>query len=111
MNAIDPAIAGQLAAELPPEVFAMIIQTFEADAAQLLSALGAAAQAGDADAWHKAAHGLAGAAGGVGATRLEALAREAMRPADPPAAAAAARIGEAAREALAALNRLSAGPG
>ncbi|UFN50201.1 Hpt domain-containing protein [Roseomonas sp. OT10] len=108
MKVIDPEVAGALASELPPEVFATIVQTFEADVARLLQELVAASRTGDTVAWHRGAHSLAGAAGGVGATQLEALAREAMRPDHLPSATVALRLGEAAKAALEELGQLAA---
>ncbi len=78
MSAIDPDIAGQLAADLPREDFVRILRTFEADLGRLALALEAAAGGGDTDGYRRAAHSLAGAAAAVGARRLERVARVAM---------------------------------
>lgn len=80
MSVLDPEIADQLKADLPAEVFATIVATYEADAARLLALL--EASPGDATAFHRAAHTLAGAAGAVGARDLAATARRAMKAAD-----------------------------
>lgn len=80
MSVLDPEIANQLKDDLPAEVFAAIVATYEADAARLLDQLAAAA--GDAKAFHRAAHTLAGAAGAVGARDLAATARRAMQATD-----------------------------
>ncbi|TPG60572.1 hypothetical protein EAH89_04225 [Roseomonas nepalensis] len=78
MSAIDPQVAGQLAEELPHDVFVRIIHTFEQDLARLVRQMVDAARAGDADGYRRAAHSLAGAAGSIGAKTLESLARQAM---------------------------------
>lgn len=85
MSAIEPDILGGLAAMMPrPELLA-IIATFEADLRRLGGELREAAAAGEQDAYRRAAHALAGAAAGVGAKRLESVARLAMDPAAPAA--------------------------
>jgi HPt (histidine-containing phosphotransfer) domain-containing protein len=104
---LDPDIAGQLAEDLPPEVFANIIATFERDLARLTRELADAAAAGDARAYAMAAHSLAGAAAAVGATALEREARIAMDPAQPEAAATLVpRLQQESGRALAALRAL-----
>jgi HPt (histidine-containing phosphotransfer) domain-containing protein len=106
VSAIDPDIAGQLAADLPREDFVRIIRTFEADLGRLAQQLEAAVAARDIEAYRRAAHSLAGAAAAVGATRLERVARVAMdhrSAVDPASLAMGVR-----HEALAALAELSA---
>lgn len=105
--ALDPDIAGQLAEDLPPEVFARIIATFEADLARLTRELAAAHAAGDLAGYLAAAHSLAGAAGAVGATGLETAARLAMDRAQPEAATTLLpRLEREAARALQALRTL-----
>jgi HPt (histidine-containing phosphotransfer) domain-containing protein len=79
LSVLDPEISLQLRDDLPAEVFAAIVATYEADAARLLDALEAAVAAGDAVAFHRGAHTLAGAAGAVGARDLAATARRGMQ--------------------------------
>lgn len=104
MSALDPEVASQLAEDLPPEVFRRIIATFEDDLARLTRELQLAAAAGDAQAYHRAAHSLAGAAAAVGARRLEAQARIAMDPRQPEAPAAV--LPRLSAESQAALSEL-----
>ncbi len=106
MNAIDPDIAGQLAADLPREDFVRIVRTFETDLGRLAVMLEQAVAAGDLDGYRRAAHSLAGAAAAVGARRLEQVARMAMdhrSTADPAYLARGVRY-----EAAAALTELAA---
>jgi HPt (histidine-containing phosphotransfer) domain-containing protein len=107
VKAIDPEIARQLAAELPHDVFVGVVRTFEADLARLVQQMVDALKAGEMDSYRRNAHSLAGAAGAIGARRLEALARQAMSPGAPPAAAAVLELGAEARAALAELMSLS----
>ncbi len=108
MNAIDPDIPAQLAADLPRDDVVRILRTFEEDLGRLARELSAAAGAGEAEAYRRAAHSLAGAAAAVGAKRLEQAARIAMdrRDATEPRLLAA-RIAEEAAAALAELSRLA----
>jgi len=103
VKAIDPEIARQLAAELPHDVFVGVVRTFEADLARLVQQMVDALKAGDMDLYRRNAHSLAGAAGSIGARRLEALARQAM---SPDAVAATGTVLELADEAKAALAEL-----
>ena len=80
VSMLNPEIAGQLADDLPTEVFLTIVATFRTDAFRLVGEMASAAQAGDLNARQRAAHSLAGAAAAVGAQQLEALARQAMHP-------------------------------
>ena len=86
MSAIDPEIAGQLAAVLPRDEFLEILRTFEADLARLVAEFETAAASPDPAGLRRAAHSLAGTAAGIGARRLEAASRLAMEPriAEPP---------------------------
>lgn len=110
MDLIDQNALRQLAADLPPEDLRLVLQAFRGDVERLNAALEAAGQAGDAVAWRRAAHGLAGAASAVGAVGVEGLARQAMaHAAIEPAAAARALsdIRAAAKTTLAALRTLT----
>ncbi|MDO9707529.1 Hpt domain-containing protein [Paracraurococcus lichenis] len=80
MSALDPDIAGLLAQELPAADFRRIVETFEDDIGRLTGELEQAGAAGRLDEYRRVAHGLAGAAGAVGATLLERTARLAMDP-------------------------------
>jgi HPt (histidine-containing phosphotransfer) domain-containing protein len=111
VSAIDPDIAGQLAADLPRDDFVRIVRTFEEDLGRLARVLEESVAAGDEDGYRRAAHSLAGAAAAVGATRLEQVARVAMdhrNPADPRVLAVQVRHEAAA--ALAELADLAASP-
>lgn len=108
VSAIDPSIAGQLAEDLPPEVFRRIISTFEADLSRLTGELTASARLGDTNGYLRAAHSLAGAAAAVGARRLEVEARLAMDPAQPaPPAEVLPRLSMESRAALEELHQLA----
>lgn len=101
MNALDPQIARQLAEDLPSEIFVNLLRTFEADLARLAEQMVSAAQEGDLEGYRRGAHGLAGAAGAIGAKRLESLARQAMNPRDTtPPAQLLPQLSLAARETL-----------
>jgi HPt (histidine-containing phosphotransfer) domain-containing protein len=111
VSAIDPEIAGQLAADLPLDDFVRILRTFEADLGRLASELDAAVAARNLEGYRRAAHSLAGAAAAVGARRLEAVARIAMdhRRADDPVTLAQQVRVEAA-QALTELAELAENP-
>ncbi|HEY8611214.1 MAG TPA: Hpt domain-containing protein [Roseomonas sp.] len=112
MSAIDPEVAGQLAGELPREVFVAIVRSFEKDLARLVRQMVDAARAGNVEEYRGAAHALAGAAGSIGAKALEALARQAMRSDDrTPAQQMILGIGQEAKAALAELAVLASEPG
>ncbi|WP_159996612.1 Hpt domain-containing protein [Roseomonas sp. 18066] len=112
MTALDPDITRQLAEDLPAEVFATVLRTFETDLARLAAQMRGAAEAGDLEGYHRGAHGLAGAAGAIGARRLESLARQAMKPAGgPDPAILLPQLAEAATAALAELAELVARQG
>jgi HPt (histidine-containing phosphotransfer) domain-containing protein len=110
VNAIDPEIARQLAAELPHDVFVGVVRTFEADLARLAQQMVDALKAGEMEAYRRNAHSLAGAAGAIGARRLEALARHAMSPASVPGPDAVVELGAEAKAALAELLAMSSAP-
>jgi HPt (histidine-containing phosphotransfer) domain-containing protein len=107
MSALDPSVAGQLAEDLPPDVFRAIIATFEEDMTRLVEELRQAHEAGDQDGYHRAAHSLTGAAAAVGAVRLEREARIAMDHRRPePAEVVLPRLMAEAKNALEALHTL-----
>jgi HPt (histidine-containing phosphotransfer) domain-containing protein len=109
VNAIEPDVLGGLAAAMPRADLLEIIATFDADLRRLGGELRGAAAAGETLAYRRAAHALAGAAAGVGAKRLERVARLAM---DPQGAEAPATIASLIRveveEACLELARLGA---
>jgi HPt (histidine-containing phosphotransfer) domain-containing protein len=107
VNAIDPVIAQQLANDLPREVFIGVVRTFEADLGRLAQMMVDAVRAKDLDTYRRCAHGLAGAAGAIGARKLESLARQAMSHGHEPSAAEILLLGQEAKAALAELTRLS----
>ncbi len=85
---IDAEHWAQLAADLPAEDLRHVCQLLVRDARAMLAAMRDAESAGDTAAWQRAAHRLAGGAGGVAALPLEAAAREAMEQAPTPDALA-----------------------
>lgn len=108
MHAIDPDIAGQLASDLPRDVFRTIVQTFEVDLARLVSEMITAVKAGQIEDYRRAAHGLAGAAGAIGALQLERVARRAMDSRDQtPPGIMIREIGTLAQDALGELALLA----
>jgi len=110
VSAIDPDVAGQLAEELPRDVFVGIVRSFEQDLARLVRQMVDATRANDVEEYRRAAHGLAGAAGSIGAKTLEAMARQAMRRDDrTPAQQMILGIGAEAKAALAELAVLANG--
>ena len=68
----------QLAEDLSPEDVKRVLKVFESDVRRLVGDLDAAAVAGDAAAFRRVTHGLAGAAGAVGAKALDLACRAAM---------------------------------
>lgn len=85
MPSDPPGFAAHLADELSPEDFIQVLTLVSGDVEQLVANLETAAGAGDAEACRVAAHGLAGAAGAVGASALEQVSRRAMTNHDPAA--------------------------
>lgn len=69
-----------------------------------------AAKATDLESYRRCAHGLAGAAGAIGAIRLETLARQAMGHAALPQPDEVIALSEEARAALSELVVISAAP-
>ncbi|HEY0421253.1 MAG TPA: Hpt domain-containing protein, partial [Acetobacteraceae bacterium] len=89
-----PRFAMQLMEDLEPDDLRLILSVFQSDVARLTGVLRLTAKAGDDTGFRRAAHGLAGASGAVGADALERACRAAMaRPGMAPADLAAA-LGE-----------------
>ncbi len=76
----------QLAEDLSPEDLRNVLAVFATDVRRLVGNLTAAAAAADPDAFKRVAHGLAGAAGAVGAAALDQACRRAMTRTDLTAA-------------------------
>lgn len=110
MNALDPAIARQLAADIPHDVFIEVVRTFESDLGTLVHRMMDALRGGDLDAYRRHAHALAGAAGAIGAFRLERMARQAMMPDAQPASDAVQALDQECKVALAELSLLAQDP-
>ncbi|MDJ0386716.1 Hpt domain-containing protein [Roseomonas sp. E05] len=85
VDVLDPQIALQLAAELPPNVFDEVVRTFAADLSRLTGEMRQAAQRADAEGCRRSAHALAGTAASIGAQALERQARLALGPIPPQA--------------------------
>lgn len=102
MPLIDAEHWAQLATDLPAEDLRHVCQLLMRDARAMLAAMRDAESAGDQTAWQRAAHRLAGGAGGVGARALEDAAREAMEQA--PGAGALAHITALVEGSIAALE-------
>ena len=85
---IDAEHWAQLSADLPAEDLRHVCQLLVRDARAMLAAMKDAESADDTAAWQRAAHRLAGGAGGVGARPLETAARESMEQAPGPDALA-----------------------
>lgn len=109
MTSVEPEVLMSLAAVMPRSELLTIIATFDSDLRRLGGELQAAVAGGDLAAYRRAAHALAGAAAGVGAKRLEGVARHAMDPngAEQPATLAVL-IRVEVEEACAELARLGA---
>lgn len=82
----DDADFGQLADDLSAEDLRIVLGVFATDVKRLTGNLNAAAAAEDVGTFKRVAHGLAGAAGAVGAKALEQACRIAMARAEsvPP---------------------------
>ena len=74
----EPSFAAQLAEDLSEDDLRHVLLVFGGDVARLTGVLRDTAAAGDAIGFRRAAHGLAGAAGAVGAMLLERQCRLAM---------------------------------
>jgi HPt (histidine-containing phosphotransfer) domain-containing protein len=109
---IDQTLAAQLLEDIGPAGLRAVAAAFQADLARLLAALEQARGADDTTAFARAAHGLAGAAGTIGATELERACRAAMAAGTPAALPARlAAIQACAAPAERALLKLLAAPG
>ena len=78
----EPSFAAQLAEDLGPADLRHVLEVFGRDVARLTGVLRDAAAGDDAIGFRRAAHGLAGAAGAVGARALEQECRKAMAQAE-----------------------------
>ncbi len=105
--ALDADFA-QLAEDLSPEDLRHVLGVFEADVRRLVNNLDAAAVAGDLTAFRRVAHGLAGAAGAVGAKALDQACRAVMGREDLASATLPAIAGRIDRLAEAALADIAA---
>lgn len=109
----DLGFAAQLAEDLSPDDLRLVLGVFRADVERLAGQLAAAVRDDDGAAFRRAAHGLAGAAGAVGAVPLELACRHGMVELAPTAATLAG-IDQACTAALgelaAFLARLDAMP-
>jgi len=92
VTALDPETVGQLIASLGASELVPILHAFEEDLGRLARDHEVAVAAGDAEAARRAAHALAGTGAGIGAKRLEAIARQAMVPGAADRAAQAVSI-------------------
>jgi HPt (histidine-containing phosphotransfer) domain-containing protein len=98
----------QLAEDLEPEDLRRVLGVFEADVRRLVAAIVVAGGDGDVASFRRVAHGLAGAAGAVGARSLEGACRAQMTRNDLEVAALPAialtiqHLADAARVELAA---------
>jgi HPt (histidine-containing phosphotransfer) domain-containing protein len=98
----------QLAEDLAPDDVRRVLSVFDLDVRRLVGDLEAAAAAGHVDAFRRVAHGLAGAAGAVGARSLEQACRAQMGRADLDPAALPPLAGKIHQLADAALVELAA---
>lgn len=83
---LDAEHWAQLGSDLPAEDLRHVCQLLVRDARAMLATMRDAESAGDTAGWQRAAHRLAGGAGGVAARPLERLAREMMEQAPSPEA-------------------------
>ncbi len=102
----------QLAEDLSPEDVRRVLSVFEGDVRRLVADMVAAGHTGDVALFRRVAHGLAGAAGAVGAKSLESacraqMSRDDLDPASLPGIAA--RIQQLADAALVELAAFVAG--
>lgn len=104
----DETDFSHLQEDLSPEDMRVVLGVFDADAKRLLVALEAAVTAGDPVTFKRVAHGLAGAAGAVGARTLEQTCRTAMARADLDALSMRGLADDIAARAHAAMALLAA---
>lgn len=108
---LDQDYLRTLLQDLEPDDFALIRATFSEDLDRIGQALAAAAAAGDPAAFARHAHRLAGAAGAVGASELQRLARHwSTAAAEADLQAALHPVAVASREARLALAALAPVP-
>ena len=79
----DNGFAVQLAEDLSEEDLRLVLSVFRTDVQRLTDTMARAATTADGPAFRRAAHGLVGAAGAVGAAQLEAACRAAMAETGP----------------------------
>lgn len=103
----DETDFSHLEEDLSPEDMRVVLGVFAADAKRLLLALDAAAVDADATTFKRVAHGLAGAAGAVGAKALERTCRVAMTRSDFDAASLRTTADAIAARADTAMEQLS----
>lgn len=106
MSALDPQTIAELAASLPRGELVPILRAFETDLGRLAREFGTAASGAETARARRTAHALAGTAAGIGARRLEAVARRAMAP-DADIAALSAELGAEAEAVLAEIAALA----
>jgi|GEM_PF-4483671 len=95
-----PLLAADLIGELPAHDLLHILALFRTDLHRLTAAIEAAAAAADLPALRRAAHGLAGAAGSLGAADLEAACRRAMAAPSPAHAPEIRTLADAADQGI-----------
>ena len=100
--------AAQLAQDLDAEDLRTVLEVFRQDVGRLIGVLDGNLAAGDIAAFRRTCHGLAGAAGAVGAAALEQACRLGMMAADMEPAGLAALHGEIRALTAAALDELAA---
>ncbi|MFC3126801.1 Hpt domain-containing protein [Pseudoroseomonas globiformis] len=66
-------------------MFLLVLETYRLDLVRLGEEMGEAVRRSDKAGFRRAAHALAGAAGGIGATEIQRLARKGMDEAADPA--------------------------
>lgn len=98
----------QLAEDLSPDDVRHVLGVFADDVRRLVGQLDAAAVAGDLAGFRRVAHGLAGAAGAVGAKALEQACRAVMGRGDLDSATLPGIAGRIDRLADGALSELAA---
>ena len=95
-------LAADLLSDLPEADVRSILVLFGQDLDRLLPEVAQAAAAGAAEPFRRACHAIAGAAGAIGATALEAASRQGMATAKQPDGAAVVTLAAAAAAVAAA---------
>jgi hypothetical protein len=104
----ERTFAAQLAEDLGPDDVRLVLGVFEADVSRLCGLIATAAGTDDPVGFRRAAHGLAGAAGAVGALALEQACRRGMAlPADADSTALATAASDIRITAAQALDQLA----